>query len=57
MLSTTGATADEIWVHEHLLAFLEEYCRGMTLRDAREWYADSLGAEMPAFPYEEKNAP
>ncbi len=23
-----------------ILAFLDEYCRGMTLRDVREWYAD-----------------
>jgi hypothetical protein len=26
-----------------IVAFLEEYCRGMTLRDARECFADSFG--------------
>ncbi len=28
-----------------LLAFLDEYCRGMTLADVREWYADAVCAE------------
>ena len=28
-----------------LLAFLEEYCRGMTLQDVREWYADALAGD------------
>lgn len=28
-----------------ILAFLEEYCRGMTLQDAREWYVDALAGD------------
>jgi hypothetical protein len=32
-----------------MLAFLDEICRGMTLRDAREWYAQAFAdTEVPA---------
>jgi len=35
-----GADAEKL-MRAQILAFLEEYCRGMTLRDAREWFADA----------------
>ncbi|HEY1978261.1 MAG TPA: hypothetical protein VGG89_17040 [Candidatus Baltobacteraceae bacterium] len=31
----------EALMRAQILAFLEEYCRGMTLRDAREWFVDA----------------
>ena len=29
-------------MRRQIVAFLEDYCRDMTLRDAREWYADAF---------------
>ncbi len=34
-------------MRRQLLAFLDEYCRGMTLADVREWYADALADVTP----------
>jgi hypothetical protein len=35
-------------MRRQVLAFLDDYCRGMTLRDAREWYVDAF-ADAPPF--------
>jgi hypothetical protein len=35
-------------MRRQVLAFLDDYCRGMTLRDAREWYVDAF-ADTPSF--------
>jgi hypothetical protein len=37
-----GLDLDEATTRSHALAFLEEYCRGMTLRDVREWYEEAV---------------
>lgn len=29
-------------MRRQVLAFLDEYCRGMTLADVREWYVDAF---------------
>lgn len=34
-------TDAEALMRAQILAFLEECCRGMTLRDAREWFVDA----------------
>lgn len=31
----------EALMRAQILAYLEEYCRGMTLRDVREWFGDA----------------
>ena len=31
-----------------MLAFLDEYCRGMTLQDVREWYLDAFSDGIPS---------
>ncbi len=36
---------DERLMKLQVLAFVEEYCRGLTLRDARELYAEAFDAE------------
>jgi len=33
---------EERAMRRQIVAFLEEYCRGMTLRDAHEWFADAF---------------
>ncbi|HUY41184.1 MAG TPA: hypothetical protein VMV82_06415 [Candidatus Dormibacteraeota bacterium] len=30
-----------------VLAFIEEHCRGLTLRDVREWYNEAFDPEAP----------
>ena len=46
MMAGLGDHADaEALMRAQLLAFLEEYCRGMTLRDVREWFADAARSE------------
>lgn len=44
---TTAEVAgiDEHLMRKQILAFLDEYCRGMTLADVREWYADAVGPD------------
>jgi len=42
MFATIGLEADECTMRRQILAFLEEYCRGMTLQDVREWYFDAF---------------
>ncbi len=34
--------AEERAMRRQIVAFLEEYCRGMMLRDAHEWFADAF---------------
>ena len=44
MLWTTleSNEVEEQAMRRQIVAFLEEYCRGMTLRDAHEWFADAF---------------
>ncbi|MBV8490673.1 MAG: hypothetical protein JO199_09100 [Candidatus Eremiobacteraeota bacterium] len=37
---------DETAMRRQVLAFLEEYCRTLTLREAREWYDEAFAAEL-----------
>ncbi len=36
--------SDELTMRRQIVAFLEEYCRGMTLREAGEWYDEAFAA-------------
>jgi hypothetical protein len=38
---------DELVMRRQIVAFLEEYCRGMTLREAGEWYDEALAVNGP----------
>ncbi len=40
--------SDESAMRHEILAFLDVYCRGKTLQDAREWYAEAFLAEAPS---------
>jgi hypothetical protein len=51
MFATMGPEADERTMRCQILAFLEEYCRGMTLQDVREWYVDAFSEHVPAVPF------
>ena len=53
MFVPIGPEADERMMRRQILAFLEEYCRGMTLQDVREWYFDVFSEQMPPAPYAE----
>jgi hypothetical protein len=33
---------EEQAMRRQIVAFLEEHCRGMTLRDAHEWFPDAF---------------
>jgi len=33
---------DELLMRRQIVAFLEEYCRGLTLHDVREWYDEAF---------------
>jgi hypothetical protein len=39
---------DERTARNQILAFLDEYCRGMTLGDVREWYVDAFSEPFSA---------
>lgn len=41
-----GRDCDEIVMRRQIVAFLEEYCRGMTLREAGEWYDEAFAAHV-----------
>ena len=46
MWPTSESEAEERTAMKHqILAFLDEYCRGMTLQDVREWYADAFASD------------
>lgn len=40
--------SDEQSMKLQVLAFIEEHCRGLTLRDVRDWYDETLVSEMPS---------
>jgi hypothetical protein len=40
--ATTGLGDVELAMRIQVLAVLEEWCLGLTLRDVREWYAESM---------------
>lgn len=42
MRQPIGADAEERIAQLALLAFLDDYCRGMTLKDAGEWYVEAF---------------
>jgi hypothetical protein len=43
MWSAAGPELEEERTMRRLmLAFLDEYCRGLTLQDVRQWYADAF---------------
>ena len=44
---------DERTMRRQILAFLDEYCRSLTLQDVREWYVDAFPEATPAAPYAE----
>jgi hypothetical protein len=39
---TDPVDLEERAMRSQIVAFLEDYCRGMTLGDARDWYVASL---------------
>jgi hypothetical protein len=48
MMTRPGEPPDaEALMRAQILAFLEEYCRGMALGDMREWFGDAGLAEAP----------
>jgi hypothetical protein len=40
--ATTSLGEPELTLRMQVLAVLEELCRDLTLRDVREWYAESM---------------
>ncbi len=40
-------------MRRQILAFLDEYCRTLTLQDVREWYVDAFPDVTPAAPFAE----
>jgi hypothetical protein len=40
--------SDERTMRSLILAFLDEYCRGLTLHEVREWYVDVFPESTPA---------
>jgi hypothetical protein len=51
--STSCPGPDEHTMRRQILAFLDEYCRTLTLQDVREWYADVFPDVTPAAPFAE----
>ena len=47
--ATDIAGSDEQCMRAQIIAFLDEYCRGMTLADVREWYADAVGPDAAVY--------
>jgi hypothetical protein len=48
MWRPTTPDFDDRAVNHQILAFLDEYCRGMTLQDVREWYVDAFSDTLPS---------
>ena len=44
---------EERAMRRQVLAFLDEYCRSLTLQDVREWYVDVFPDLTPAAPLAE----
>ncbi len=40
-------------MRRQILAFLDEYCRALTLQDVREWYVDVFPEVTPAASFAE----
>lgn len=47
MARSKGYLADERTMRRQILAFLDEYCRSLTLQDVREWYVDAFPEPTP----------
>ena len=43
-LDPAGEAAERA-MRGQILSFLEEFCRGMTLQDARDWYVDAFACD------------
>jgi hypothetical protein len=43
-----GCSAEERAMRGQILAFLEDHCRSLTLKDVREWYVDAFPDVTPA---------
>ncbi len=48
MARSTRLSADERSMRRQILAFLDDYCRTLTLHDVREWYVEAFGDPTPA---------
>jgi len=48
-----GPEVDERAMRRQILAFLDEYCRTLTLQDVREWYADAFPDVTPTATFAE----
>ena len=48
MMTRLNHADAEALMRAQILAFLEEYCRGMTLRDAREWFLEATSPDSAA---------
>jgi hypothetical protein len=48
MWRSTYPELEEHAMRRQVLAFLDEYCRGMTLQDVREWYLDAFADVTPS---------
>lgn len=53
MASSSAIGADEHAMRSQILAFLEDHCRSLTLKDVREWYVDVFPEPTPAAPVAE----
>jgi hypothetical protein len=51
--STSCPEVDERKMRRQILAFLDEYCRTLTLQEVREWYVDVFPDVTPAAPFAE----
>jgi hypothetical protein len=47
MSTSNGPEGDERIARSQVLAFLDEYCRSLTLQDVREWYVEAFPEAMP----------
>ena len=48
-----GPEIDERTMRRQILAFLDEYCRTLTLQDVREWYIDVFPDAAPTASFAE----
>jgi hypothetical protein len=46
----SGGRLEEHAMRSQILAFLEDYCRSLTLQDVREWYVDAFPELTPTAP-------
>lgn len=57
MWRSTYPDLDERAMQRQVLAFLDEYCRGMTLQDVREWYLDAFSDVTPSSSLQPEGVP